>query len=256
MLLKVVEGKSGAPAQPPIPAPAHEPAPPPALSAPAEPLAQSLVRQLARVWFDFEARLQRVPIVARLNAGQLGLDDYKALLFDLRQQVIDGSRWISRAASNITADYFPLRSAFIAHSKDEHRDYEMLEQNYASVGGSLDAIRAGRKNVGTEALSNYILQRASVENPFELMGAMFIIEGLGQRVARKWGERIREQLALAPEQVSFFLYHAESDVKHFARLDLALALNILTEQRIADIVRCAKTTARLYALQLEEIGNY
>ena len=236
------------------PAIAVERSAPPAL-APRDEMSEMLVRQLAGVWFDFDARLQRVPIIQRMNAGRLALDDYKALLFNLRQQVIDGSRWISRAASNITEEYFPIRSAFIAHSHDEHRDYEMLERNYVAVGGSLDEIRAGRKNIGSEALSAYVLQKASVENPFDLVGAMFIIEGLGQRLARRWGERIREQLGLANEQVSFFLYHSESDVKHFSRLQLALDLGLLTERRIAGIVTCAKVVARLYALQLEELGN-
>lgn len=249
MLLTVI-GDERAPA--PLPPAASEP---PELHAPADPLAQSLIRQLAGVWLNFDARLQRVPIVARINDGRFTLDDYKALLFNLRQQVIDGSRWISRAASNITGEYFPIRSAFISHSSDEHRDYEMLERNYASVGGSLDEIRSGSKNIGSEALSAYMLQKASVENPFELIGAMFIIEGLGQRLAKRWGERIREQLELKPEQVSFFLYHSESDVKHFGRLDLALSLGILTEARVGEIVRCAKVVARLYVLQLEEIGN-
>jgi 3-oxoacyl-[acyl-carrier-protein] synthase III len=228
---------------------------PPAL-APRDSASQALVRELTSVWFDFDARLQRVPIIQRLNAGQLTLDDYQALLFNLRQQVIDGSRWISRAASNITEEYFPIRSAFIAHSQDEHRDYEMLERNYASVGGSLEEIRGGRKNIGSEALSAYILQRASVENPFDLIGAMFIIEGLGQRLAKQWGERIRDQLGLSNEQVSFFLYHSESDVKHFSRLQLALDLGLLDERRTAGVVTCAKVVGRLYALQLEEIGHF
>ena len=232
-----------------------QPSEPPAL-APRDAASQALVRQLAGVWLDFDARLQRVPIIHRLNAGRMTLDDYKALLFNLRQQVIDGSRWISRAASNITEEYFPIRSAFIAHSQDEHRDYELLERNYVSVGGSLDEIRAGRKNIGSEALSAYILQKASVENPFDLIGAMFIIEGLGQRLARQWGERIRDQLGLKNDQVSFFLYHSESDVKHFSRLQLALDLGLLDERRTAGVVTCAKVVGRLYALQLEEIGHF
>jgi 3-oxoacyl-[acyl-carrier-protein] synthase-3 len=257
ILLKVVENRDGG-----FPNPRRDSSPgsnpvvePPSLTPTTDPLAQSLVRQLARVWFDFDARLQRVPIVQRLNDGLFTMNDYKALLFNLRQQVIDGSRWISRAASNMTGEYFPIRSAFISHSQEEHRDYEMLERNYVSVGGSLEEIRAGRKNIGSEALSAYILQKASLENPFDLIGAMFIIEGLGQRVARKWGEKIREQLGLKEEQVSFFLYHSESDVRHFSRLDLVLGLGILDEQRVAGIVKCAKVVARLYALQLEEIGN-
>jgi 3-oxoacyl-[acyl-carrier-protein] synthase-3 len=148
--------------------------------------------------------------------------------------VIDGSRWIARAASSITPEYFPIRAAFIAHTSDEHRDFEMLERDFAAAGGNLDEIRAGRKNIGSEALSSYVLQRASQENPFDLIGAMFIVEGLGQRVARQWGERIQEQLGLPGDAVSFFLYHSESDVKHFQRLDQAIAAGILTDKLVAD----------------------
>jgi len=132
----------------------------------------------------------------------------------------------------------------------------MLERNYVAAGGSLAEIRSGQKNIGTEALSSYVLQKASQENPFELIGVMFIVEGLGQRLARQWGERIQEQLGLENDAVSFFLYHSESDVKHFQKLDMAIAAGILTQKLLADIVKCAKVTARLYALQLEEMGNF
>jgi 3-oxoacyl-[acyl-carrier-protein] synthase-3 len=255
MLLKVVEG-SAPPRTQQAGIASLARTEPPQLQAGSDPLAQSLVRQLALVWFDFEELLRRVPIVAKLYDGRFTTDDYKALLFNLRQQVIDGSRWIARAASSITADYFPIRSAFIGHTGDEHRDFEMLERNYAAVGGSLDDIRNGRKNIGSEALSAYMLQRASEENPFELIGAMFIVEGLGNRIAKQWGERIQKQLGVGSEAVSFFLYHSESDVQHFRRLDLAIGAGILTERLVAAIVKCAKVTARLYALQLEEIGKF
>ena len=132
----------------------------------------------------------------------------------------------------------------------------MLERNYAAVGGSLDEIRSGRKNIGSEALSGYMLNIASQENPFRMIGAMFIVEGLGNRISRQWGERIQQQLDLPNEAVSFFLYHAESDIKHFRRLDQAIATGILTENLVREIVKCAKVTGRLYALQLEEIGNF
>ena len=255
MLLKVVEGTQSGRDAKGMPAPMQH-TEPPRLQAPGNPLAQSLIRGLAGVWFDFEERLRSVPIVAKLYEGHFTVEDYRALLFNLRQQVIDGSRWIARAASSITPEYFPIRSAFIAHTSDEHRDFEMLERNYVAAGGSLEEIRAGQKNIGSEALSSYVLQRASQENPFELVGTMFIVEGLGQRIARKWGERIQEQLGFDNDAVSFFLYHSESDVKHFQRLDQVIAAGILTEKLVADIVKCAKVTARLYALQLEEMGNF
>lgn len=254
MLLKVVEGScAGRPERPAALALSTEP---PQLKASSDSLAQALVRQLAGVWFEFEERLRRTPIIAKLYDGNLTVEDYRSLLFNLRQQVIEGSRWISRAASSITPQYFPIRSAFIAHAGDEHRDFEMIERNYTAVGGNLEDIRKGSKNIGSEALSAYVLHKAEQENPFALFGTMFIVEGLGQRVAREWGERIRDQLGLDNEAVSFFLYHSESDIEHFQRLDQVIAAGILTEKLVAEIIKCAKVTARLYVLQLEEMGNF
>jgi len=85
---------------------------------------------------------------------------------------------------------------------------------------------------------------------------MFIIEGLGRRVAARWAERIREVLHLRPQQVSFLAYHSASDDIHFERLDAAVQSGILTDKLVDDIVTAAKVVARLYVLQLEEIGNY
>ncbi len=229
---------------------------PPDIKTTGSPLEESLVRQLAGVWTAFETKLNRVAIVAKMYDGRMTLQDYRDLLFNLRQQVIDGSRWISRAASNVTREHFPIRSAFIGHSRDEHRDFEMIERDYASVGGDVDVIRGGAKNIGSTALSEYILSRASRENPFDLIGAMFIIEGLGRRVAARWAERIREQLKLDAKQVSFLAYHSASDDVHFERLDAAVQSGILTEKLVDEIVTAAKVVARLYVLQLEEIGNF
>jgi len=251
MMLKVVEGTPTTKVKLEIPrteVPHLEPS--------KDPHAQRLIRELTGVWFEFEKQLHGVPIIQKLYSPEFTIEDYRRLLFNLRQQVIDGSRWIARAASNITAEVFPLRSAFVAHTQEEHRDYEMIERNYQAAGGSLEEIRAGRKNIGSEALSSYVLHRANRENPFDLVGAMFIVEGLGQRVARQWGERIQTHLGLSPDQVSFLIYHSASDVKHFERLDLAIAHGILTDALVDDIVRCAKITGRLYALQLEELDRY
>ncbi len=254
VVLKVVGEKAeGSSTRAAIPATVS---PPPDIKTSGAAIEESLVRQLAAVWTDFETRLNRVPVIAKMHQGRLSLADYRELLFNLRQQVIDGSRWISRAASNITREHFAIRSAFIGHSSDEHRDFEMLERDYVSVGGELQVIQSGEKNIGSTALSEYILSRASRENPFDLIGAMFIIEGLGRRVARRWADRIREQLQLDERQVSFLTYHSASDDIHFARLDAAVQSGLLTESLVKEIVKTAKVVARLYVLQLEELGNF
>jgi len=220
-----------------------------------DPVREKLVRELTHVWVDFEAKLHKVPLIEKLVRGVFTVEDYRELLINMRQQVVEGSRWIARAASSITAEHLALRSSFIRHARDEHRDYEMLERHYVSVGGAHEAITRAPKNIGSEALSAWMFHRAGQENPFDLLGAMFIIEGLGNRIARKWGLAIKDQLGLQEEQVRFFTYHGDNDATHLDRLEGALASGILTPELAARIVKTAKVTARLYLLQLEELGN-
>ena len=226
----------------------------PAESAPDD-LRARLTRQLTQVWVDFETRLHQIPIIEKLERGQLRMEDYRLLLLNLRQQVVEGGRWIARAASNITADAFDFRSIFIEHAFDEHRDFRMIEKDFISVGGDIVEITTAEKNIGTEALSAWMFHRAGQENPFDLLGAMFIIEGLGMRVANRWGEKIRRQLGLDEKQVSFLLYHGANDVNHFDRFEKVVGSGVLTEELVTRIVKTAKVTARLYLLQLEELGN-
>lgn len=215
-----------------------------------------LIRQLSQIWIDFETDLLKIPTVQKIHDGLLSLDDYKILLMDLRQQVIDGSQWISRAASNIDIELFELRSAFIKHTAVEHKDYQMLESNFVNLGEPLEKIQSGEKNIGSLALSNFMFQQASKNNPIDLLGAMFIIEGIGKRLAAFWGNMIKEQLNLDKNQVSFFTYHGVADEKHFENLEEALNHPLMNMELAKRIAKTAKTTAALYKMQLQELGNY
>jgi len=217
---------------------------------------EEVMRGLVKVWSDFSTKLERVPIIAKLNRNKFRIEDYKTLLMNHRQQVIEGGRWIALAASSIDSGYLELRSKFLRHGVTEHRDYKMLEDNYVSIGGKIEDIQNGEKNIGTEALSSFMFHRAAQPNPLNLLGAMFIIEGLGQNNASAWGRAIRDQLQLKDEQVSFLLYHGEHDDGHMDEFDEALKSGVLDIDNMGkDIIKTAKITARLYLLQMEEIDN-
>ncbi|MFK8045647.1 MAG: 3-oxoacyl-[acyl-carrier-protein] synthase III C-terminal domain-containing protein [Crocinitomicaceae bacterium] len=215
-----------------------------------------LVRQLTRVWIDFENQLNQIPMIQKIYNQTLSKTDYLLLLKDLRQQVIDGSQWISRAGSNISIDIFELRSAFLKHAGTEHKDYQILEKNYKNMGGDMDDLLSGQKNIGSEALSAWMFNQANQANPVDLLGAMFIIEGLGNRMAGYWGELIQKQLKLERNQVDFFLYHGVADLDHFKGLETALNHPKMNMEIAKRIVKTARITARLYAMQLQELGNY
>jgi len=219
----------------------------------AEAEVSTVLRRLAVVWSGFEARLDSTPLIRKLSRGRFELADYHAFLIQLRQQVKDGALWMSRAASNIDEAHLELRSTLMRHAVTEHRDFRLLEADYVAAGGELAVIQGAQKNIGSEALSAWMFHEASRPNPFGLLGAMFIIEGLGSIKAAEWGERVRRRLDLPDEAVRFLLYHGDNDASHMQEFQQMLR-RVLPDAEVARrIVRCAEVTARLYALQIEEI---
>jgi len=218
-------------------------------------LGQETLRRLIRVWFDFERRLAKVPIVRRMDLGQFNLEDYQNLLLNMRPQVVEGSRWIARCASSFDREHADVRSVIIGHAQDEHRDYEVLETDYVTSGGDLDVLQAQPRNPGSEALHGFLMYRASQPNPVDLLGAMWIIEGLGEKMANEWAKRIDDLIEGSEAFTVFLRYHGDNDDSHMEKL-YGLIDRVCTSQVAADrIVRTAKVVARLYALQLEEIEH-
>jgi len=161
---------------------------------------------------------------------------------------------MSRAASNIGEQHLELRSKLMRHAVTEHRDFRLLEADYVATGGALAEITEAPKNIGSEALSAWMFHEASKPNPFGLLGAMWIIEGLGSIKAREWGRLAQSRLGLPDNAVRFLLYHGENDANHIGEFEEMLALVLPDSATAARIVRTAEVTARLYALQIEEIA--
>ena len=213
-----------------------------------------VLRKLAVAWAEFEGRLEATPLIRRLTRGRFELADYRMFLINLRQQVKDGSLWMARAASSIDEDHLELRSTLMRHAVTEHRDFRMLETDYVASGGALDEIRSAEKNLGSEALSSWMFHQASQPNPFGLLGAMFIIEGLGSIKAAAWGRLAQSRLGLPQDAVKFLLYHGENDAGHMEEFAEMLRMVLPDAATAARIVTCARVTARLSALQIDAIG--
>ena len=218
-------------------------------------IGQATLRRLMREWFRFERLLSGVPIIRRLDLGTFTRSDYQRLLLNLRPQVVEGSRWISRCASSFDRDHADVRSVILRHAHDEHRDYEVLEQDFVATGGDLAAIRAQPKNPGSEALHAFLMFKATEPNPGGLLGAMWIIEGLGEKMAASWAERIEALTGCGEGCTRFLRYHGSNDDSHMDKL-YGLIDRICTSERAStDVVNTARVVARLYAWQLEEIDS-
>lgn len=215
---------------------------------------RALLDGLANIWHAYEQSLSTVPLFVKLyedGGRDFAEADYRALLRGLRPQVVEGSRWISRAASSTTAD--TIRSLFIGHAAEEHKDYILLERDYVSVGGELEEIQKAEKNVGGEALSGYIFNEASQPNPIHLLGAVFIIEGTGDQLMGQWGTQIQRVLGIEAKQTSFFSYHGGNDENHVKKMELVLESPLMNEPMVKKLLKAAAVVAAVYRLQYAEM---
>lgn len=217
--------------------------------------AQGCLQSLMRVWFEFERQLGRVNVIQKIEQGTLTIYDYQQLLLHLRQQVVEGARWISRGASSFDRQYLEVRSMIIGHAKEEHRDYRLLEQDFNAAGGQLDTLLQQPRNIGTEALHGYLMYRASQTNPIDLLGAMWIIEGLGEKMASGWAAQIEKLWPALANATQFMRYHGANDENHMHRFYDMLNQVIESEAQAQRVVKTAQVVGRLYALQLEEIDH-
>ena len=166
----------------------------------------------------------------------------------------DGALWMSRAASNIGEEHLELRSTLMRHAVTEHRDFRLLEADYVATGGDACDDPGAEKNIGSEALSAWMFHEASKPDPFGLLGAMFIIEGLGSIKAQEWGRMVNERLGLPEEAVQASCSTtARTTPSTWRSSRRCCAWCCPTTRSRPRIVTCARVTARLYALQIEEI---
>jgi 3-oxoacyl-[acyl-carrier-protein] synthase-3 len=100
-----------------------------------------------------------------------------------------------------------------------------------------------------------MFHQASLPDPLDLIGAMFVIEGLGKKKAAHWAELLKKDLGLTPQQTSFLTYHGKNDDNHFDKLREVIQSGFLDDKMAKRVVKTAKTVARLYALQLEEVDH-
>jgi 3-oxoacyl-[acyl-carrier-protein] synthase-3 len=219
------------------------------------PAMRTLLCDLAEVWHDYRSRAWRTPLVSRITRGGLERGHMLRWMEDWIPQVQQGSLWMRKAAAHLGEPYANLRDLILLHAADEQFDFRILFDDYKRLGGSTETIETLRRNPGGEALNAYLHARADEANPVGLLGAVYIIEGTGQRIVPALLPEIRRQLALPIETTKFLQYHGENDVNHLARWlrGVEMALEAGGEAAAADIVATARTTAQLYLMQLESV---
>lgn len=215
-----------------------------------------LLTELAAIWHDYRSRVWRTPVVRRLRNRRFETADYLNWMENWIPQVREGSKWMREGAASLTEQYQPLAALIDMHAGEEQNDFQILFQDYRTAGGAIDNIDALRRNPGGEALNAYLHSLAATRDPIGLLGAIYIIEGTGQRIVPALLPLLKASLKLPPDAFRFLEYHGHNDENHLARWLTAVELALdcdedgRAEQRIVDT---ARRTAALYLMQFHHV---
>ncbi|WP_278483274.1 iron-containing redox enzyme family protein [Achromobacter insolitus] len=215
-----------------------------------------LLTELAAIWHDYRSRVWRTPVVRRLRNREFQTDDYLNWMENWIPQVREGSKWMREGAASLTEQYAPLAALIDTHAGEEQNDFQILFQDYRNAGGAVEDIDALRRNPGGEALNAYLHGLAATRDPIGLLGAIYIIEGTGQRIVPALLPLLKASLKLPPDAFRFLEYHGHNDEHHLARWLSAVELALdcdedgRAEQRIVDT---ARRTAALYLMQFHHV---
>jgi len=261
-LLEVVDGRRAPQVAPVATAPAAAPEPdPPAEALPLaphdpasadDPAVAALLRDLAAVWHEYRSQAWRTPLVRSIVERRFGREQYLRWMACWIPQVREGAFWMRAAVANLGPRFAGLGALIAHHAGEEQYDFRILFEDYRRAGGEAETIDALDRNPGGEALNAYLHARAAQPDAIGLLGAIYVIEGTGNRIVPALLPLIRAQLPLPAGTFRFLHYHGENDVNHLRRWLDAVAMTLKIDSAAgADIVATARHTARLYLMQME-----
>jgi len=215
-----------------------------------------LLTELATIWHDYRSRVWRTPLVRSLRERRFTTDDYLAWSSHWIPQVREGTRWMREAVANLSPTYAPLAALITLHAGEEQDDFKILFDDYRKAGGTVSRIEDLHRNPGGEALNAYLHALAATPDPIGLLGAIYIIEGTGQRIIPALLPLLKASLRLAPDVFRFLEYHGHNDEQHLARWLNAVAIALDcddTGQAARAIMNTARRTAALYLMQFQYV---
>jgi 3-oxoacyl-[acyl-carrier-protein] synthase III len=215
----------------------------------------ALLQALAGVWHGYRSQAWRTPLVQSIVRRQFTAADYLRWMESWVPQVQEGSLWMREAVASMQPPFTALSDLIEHHASDEQFDFKILFEDYQRAGGRVASLDDLKRNPGGEALNSYLHACAAQPSPVGLLGAIYIIEGTGQRIIPALLPLLQAQLRLPGQPFRFLSYHGANDENHLTRWLQAVSLvQSLDPSGAVDaqILAVARRCQMLYLMQWED----
>ncbi len=224
---------------------------------------RTLLTELASIWHDYRSRAWRTPLIRKITTGQLRARRLRWLdgMLDsagARRQPVDARR-VPRTSMHAVrragaADPQARRRRAVRLQDPVRRLSPAPAATHAEHRRTARAIPAAKRSMPT------CTRWRAQPNPLGLLGAIYIIEGTGQRIIPALLPLLRKQLDLPGRRRSASSHiTARTTSSHLARWLTAVEMAIGARPRRRSgrrIVDCrARAPAELYLLQMEHVTD-
>jgi hypothetical protein len=188
-----------------------------------------------------------------LRRGEMNVRRYHRLLVTLLPQVRESASSFALAGVNCPVEYQEVKYYLISHAEEEQRHWEWIIGDLRGTGFQSDP----SAEYVLPFCEAYIAYNYFVAFRFPVgrLATASVLEGIGARYGAEYGKRLCQSLHLAPTQMSFFLSHGETDVKHVEDLEVVLQNANLSPHDWSRMGRIASTAGRFYRGMYDEAAE-
>jgi hypothetical protein len=187
----------------------------------------------------------------RLDAGELTLPDYRALLRMLFHQAFEGPSTFALAAAHCPARHFRARDYLLAHADEEKSHWEWILADLRAVD---DPLPDPRTQLPAPACAAYVAFNVytALRYPLARLGIAAVLEGIGAQHGTPYGQRLVADLRLGRKQATFLLAHGVLDVGHVADVQAVIDASEPSAAEWSQLSHAAEVGGLLYRRMYDE----
>jgi pyrroloquinoline quinone (PQQ) biosynthesis protein C len=208
--------------------------------------------ELRSAWEDALQGTLTGEFFRRLEAGNLNLEHYKALLREIYYNTRENPPTFAMMVAHLRGRKRDLAAKIYRHCLAETGHHEMALEDLRALGGMTADIPGGKPLPTTEALIAFPVYQIQHGNPIGYLGYVYHLEMLP---ALRGGAIVAKMAAMGvPESALGFIgEHAKLDPAHVGWLEDYIAQAAETREDLDAIIRCARGTAALHGLMLQGV---